>query len=268
MQASTIPNLPFLIAGSCALEDEETTLVIAAKLKAIKEALAIPVIFKGSYKKANRTREKSYHGVGLEKGLELLSLVKRRYDLPVTSDVHETVEVDRAAQVLDVIQIPALLCKNTELLHAAADTGKTVNIKKGHFVTAEDLYYTVEKVESRGNANIWITERGTLFGYGETIVDFRSIGTLKKFGYPVIFDVTHSVRNTARRSEDRNGGTPEAISLLTRCAAAAGTDGLFIETHPSPHEALCDSVVSYSLEELPSLVRTFKEIYSFVNRTA
>ncbi len=266
MHALTSFEPPFLIAGSCALEDEATAREIAQRLKAIKENLGIPVVFKGSYKKANRTREKSYHGLGLKKGLELLALVRREYGLPVTSDVHEVAEVEQAAGVLDVIQIPALLCKNTDLLHAVGDTGKPGNIKKGQFVTAEDVGFSIEKITSRGNTQIWVTERGTLFGYGEIIVDFRSIGTLKKFGFPVIFDTTHSVRHTARRSEAPNGGTPEAISLLTRCAAAAGADGLFAETHPSPKVALCDSIVSYPLSDLRELVRSFKEIHGFVKR--
>lgn len=262
---SAIPTRPLLIAGPCALESERIILEIALTLKALSRELDLPVIFKGSYKKANRTRQDSYGGIGIEKGLDLLSLVKRESGLPVTSDVHEVCEVDRMAEVLDVIQIPALLCKNTALLGAVAETGKIANIKKGHFVTAADMRFSVEKIESRGNSNILITERGSLFGYGDTIVDFRSIQTLKSFGYPVVFDATHSVRITSRRSDDPAGGTPQAIPLLTRCAAAAGVDGLFVETHPSPEEALCDSVVSYPLEKLGSLVRAFKELQNFLS---
>jgi 2-dehydro-3-deoxyphosphooctonate aldolase (KDO 8-P synthase) len=254
---------PFLIAGPCALETEALALHIAGALKELSRDLNLTVIFKGSYTKANRTHDDAFHGVGLEKGLELLAIVKEATGLPVTSDVHEVAEVDRAAQVLDVIQIPALLCKNTALLHAVGDTGKPVNLKKGHFVTAADLRHSVEKIESRGNHNLMVTERGTLFGYGDTIVDFRSLRILKSFGYPVIFDATHSVRITSKRSVDPAGGSPEDIPLLSRCAATAGVDGLFIETHPQPGEALCDSVVSYPTADLPKLVRDFLAIHRF-----
>jgi 2-dehydro-3-deoxyphosphooctonate aldolase (KDO 8-P synthase) len=256
-----LQHRPFLIAGPCALETEALVLHIAGALKNLSQGLNLPVIFKGSYTKANRTHEDAFHGVGLEQGLELLAMVKEATGLPVTSDVHEVCEVERAAQVLDVIQIPALLCKNTALLHAVGDTGKPVNIKKGHFVTAGDLRHSLEKIESRGNHNILVTERGTLFGYGDTIVDFRSLRILKSFGYPVIFDATHSVRITSRRSVDPAGGSPEDIPLLSRCAAAAGVAGLFIETHPRPKEARCDAVVSYPTAELPKLVRDFLTIH-------
>ena len=261
-----ITGLPLLIAGPCALETEEITFWIAAELRSLSEDFNIPVIFKGSYAKANRTRENSFHGVGIEKGLELLYHVKCEFNLPVTSDVHEVREVERAAEILDVIQIPALLCKNTDILHAAGDTGKTINIKKGHFVTADDMYYSIEKVASRGNEDVYVTERGNQFGYADTIVDFRSIAILKSFGYPVIFDATHSVRNVSRRSDDPGGGTPEAIGLLTRCAAAVGADGLFVETHVKPAEALCDSVVCYPLKNLRDLVKSFLDIRSLLNR--
>ena len=257
---------PFLIAGPCALDTEEITRNIAENLKSISEEFKIPVVFKGSYTKANRTRLNSYHGLGIEEGLRLLKLVKEEFDLAVTSDVHEVAEVENAAEVLDVIQIPALLCKNTSLLCAAGETGKIVNIKKGYFMTAMDMRYSVEKVASTDNSKIFITERGNLFGYNDTIVDFRSINILKSFGYPVVFDTTHSVRNISRRSEEPAGGTPEAIPLLIRCAAAAGADGLFIETQQSPDVASCDSSVCYPLESLRDLVRTFLDLHGFINR--
>lgn len=266
MLTSMLSPKPFLIAGPCALETEAMSLEIAAGLKTIGDELGFAVIFKGSYAKANRTREQSFHGVGLEQGLNWLHTINERCNIPVTSDVHEIAEVEKAAEILDVIQIPALLCKNTGLLHAAADTGKPINLKKGQFLTAQDLGYSIDKIASRGNDRILITERGTLFGYGDTVVDFRSIETLKAFGFPVIFDATHSVRIMSRRSEEPDGGTPEAIPLLTRCAAAAGVDGLFIETHPSPQTALCDAVVSYPLDELQILVRSFRDICDFVKK--
>ena len=266
MLKSMPPPAPFLIAGSCALETEETALRIAARLKSIGDELDLPVVFKGSYTKANRTRQQSFHGVGIERGLRWLQRVKQEYDLPVTSDVHEVAEVAQAAEILDIIQIPALLCKNTNLLYAVGDTGKAINLKKGHFIAASDVEYSIEKIASRGNHKILITERGSLFGYGDTIVDFRAIGILKEFGYPVIFDASHSVRIISRRSEDGNGGTPEAIPLLTRCAAAAGVDGLFIEVHPQPAEALCDSVVSFPLDNLEPLARAFRDLHTFARR--
>jgi 2-dehydro-3-deoxyphosphooctonate aldolase (KDO 8-P synthase) len=257
---------PFLIAGPCALETEVMALEIAASVKSIGETLEIPVIFKGSYTKANRTCENSFHGVGIKRGLEWLSAVKEKYNIMVTSDVHDAYEVDAAAEVLDIIQIPALLCKNTRLLHAVGDTSIPVNIKKGHFLTASDLGHSVEKIVSRGNNRILLTERGSLFGYGDIIVDFRSIDTLRSFGYPVIFDVTHSVRITSRRSEESAGGTPEAIPLLTRCAAAAGVDGLFIEAHSSPPTAKCDAVVSYPLKKLGELVKSFCDLHTYMRQ--
>ncbi|MBC8205091.1 3-deoxy-8-phosphooctulonate synthase [bacterium] len=260
----TDKSCPFLIAGPCALEDEDTCFSAASAIKRLSLELEIPVIFKGSFCKANRTREKSFHGVGMEIGLRLLDTVKHDYNLPVTSDVHTVEQLELAAEYLDIIQIPALLCKNTDLLHAAGGSGCIINIKKGAFITAEDMRYSIEKVKSRGNPKVLVTERGTQFGYIDTIVDFRSIAILKSFGCPIVFDASHSVRNSARRSEDPGGGSPEAIPVLTRCAAAAGVDGLFIETHPEPEYTLCDSITSYPLNELPALVKTFVKIYNFM----
>jgi len=254
---------PFLIAGPCALESEALALEVASILKLLSQNLGISVIFKGSYSKANRTCEEAFHGVGLDQGLEILALVRETTGLPVTSDVHEVAEIDRAARVLDVIQIPSLLCKNTALLHAAAETGKVVNVKKGQFVTALDMRYTVEKIEAHGNTNIFLTERGNLFGYGDTIVDFRSLRFLKSLGYPVVFDATHSVRISSRRSGDPEGGTPEDIPLLTRCAAAAGVEGLFVETHPRPSQAWCDSIVAFPCDRLGRLVGDFIALSKF-----
>lgn len=266
MLLKDIDTRSLLIAGPCALESERGTMKIASQLCTLSQKLEIPVIFKGSYRKANRTSEDSFHGIGIEKGLNWLGQVKEKFDLPVTSDVHEVKEVERAADVLDVIQIPAMLCKNTDILHAAGDSGRTVNIKKGYFVTAADMEHAIEKVISRGNTNIILTERGNLYGYGDTIVDFRSIEILKSFGYPVVFDASHSVRNTARRSEDPNGGTPGAMQLLTRCAAAAGVDGLFVETSDNPGDALCDAIVCYPLHDLKSLVKAFLDIRACVRQ--
>lgn len=263
MSADLNLKTPFLIAGPCALESQDNCARIAAVLKELSTELQLPVIFKGSYWKANRTQEEAFHGLGLERGLELLRWVQQAFGLRVTSDVHEVCEVESAAQVLDIIQIPALLCKNTKLLHAVGETSKPVNLKKGHFVTAQDMICSLEKVLSRGSSPVVVTERGNLFGYGEIVVDFRSVRILKTFGCPVIFDASHSVRLPSRRSNDPAGGTPADIPLLCRCAAAAGVDGLFIETHPSPESALCDSAVAYPLHSLKRLVRNFVELRLF-----
>lgn len=265
MRENSIP--PFLISGPCALENEDISLEIAEVLKELSGDLEIPVFFKGSYSKANRTREDSFHGVGLQRGLEILQAVKQSTGLPVTSDVHSPQELEKAAVILDIIQIPMLLCKNTDILHAAGETDKIINIKKGHYASADDMRYSLEKIRSRGNDKIMLTERGNVFGYNDIIVDFRNIQKMKTFGCPVIFDASHSVRNLSCRSEDPEGGDPEAIPMLTRCAAAAGVDGLFVETYPIPENAQCDAVSSYPLEEMLKLMKSFVEIAGFTRRT-
>jgi len=248
---------PLFILGPCSLQDEETTRKIATKIKELSKKLSIPVVFKGSYRKANRTKYDAFHGVGLMRGMELLKLVKEDYCLPVTSDVHETIEIEKAAEVLDLIQIPADLCKHTFILFAAADTKKPVNIKKGLSITPQDMEHAIEKITSRGNNQIILTERGTLFGYSDIIVDFRSIQIMQSFGYPVIFDTSHSVRILSRRSDDPLGAKPEFIPLLTSSAAAAGADGLFVETHYSIDLALSDSSSCCLLADLENLITRF-----------
>ena len=251
---------PFFILGPCALQDEKTTRTIAKGIKDIATNLGVQVVFKGSYKKANRTKFDAFHGVGIDAGLELLQLVKEEFHLPVTSDVHEVVEVERAAEVIDLLQIPAALCKHTHLIFAAADTHKPINIKKGTFVSPYDMAYAVDKIKSRGNQNVILTERGTDFGYDHIIVDFRSIQIMQSFGCPVVFDTSHSVRILSKRSDDLEGATPEYIPLLTYCSAAAGVDGLFVETHYSPELSPTDAVSSYKLSDLQTLIEGFLKI--------
>ncbi len=258
------PSDPFfVIAGPCVIEDEETTLTVARYLKATGEALGIPVIFKTSYDKANRTSLDSFRGPGLEKGLEILGRVREATGLPVLSDVHGTDEVAKAAEVLDVIQIPAFLCRQTDLLLAAARSGRPVNLKKGQFVSPWDLRGALNKLTSTGNRRILLTERGASFGYNNLVVDMRSIPIMKGFGFPVVFDATHSVQLPGGEGT-RSGGQREFVEYLARAAVAAGASGVFIEMHPRPENALCDGPNSLALEEVKPLLRLLKEIHSLV----
>ncbi|MBN1104260.1 MAG: 3-deoxy-8-phosphooctulonate synthase [Deltaproteobacteria bacterium] len=257
----------FLIAGPCVIEDEETTLRVAAFLRETGERLEIPVIFKASYDKANRTSLHSYRGPGLQRGLEILQRVKERTGLPVLSDVHETVDMERAAQVLDVIQIPAFLCRQTDLLLAAGRTGLAVNIKKGQFLTPWDMDQAIGKVVSTGNRGLILTERGTSFGYHNLVVDIRSIAVMKGFGYPVVFDATHSVQLPGQGGTC-SGGQREFIETLSRAAVAAGAHGVFMEVHPDPGAALCDGPNSLPLDQVKPLLALLKKIHNVVHSTA
>ncbi len=257
-------NSPFfLIAGPCVIEDEAMTLEIAGFLKEIGEALDIPVIFKTSYDKANRTSLSSFRGPSIGKGLEIIQKVKDVTGLPVLSDVHRISEIEEAAKVLDVIQIPAFLCRQTDLLLAAARTGLSVNIKKGQFLSPWDMKPAVEKLVSAGNRNIMITERGASFGYNNLVVDIRSIAIMKEFGFFVVFDATHSVQLPGG-SGACSGGQREFISHLSRAAVAAGADGVFMEVHPDPDSALCDGPNSLPLHELRPLLSTLKDIHGLI----
>ncbi|HDZ91434.1 MAG: 3-deoxy-8-phosphooctulonate synthase [Deltaproteobacteria bacterium] len=253
----------FLISGPCVIEDEGKTLEIARFLRETGEKLHVPVIFKTSYDKANRTSLGSYRGPGMEKGLEIIQKVKDETGLPVLSDVHQVDQVESAARVLDVIQIPAFLCRQTDLILAAALTGRTVNIKKGQFISPGDIGPTIEKVTSTGGRGILITERGTSFGYNNLVVDMRSIPIMKRFGFPVVFDATHSVQLPGGEGT-RSGGEREFVSYLARAAVAAGADGVFLEVHPDPDRALCDGPNSLPLHEVEDLVRVLKEIHGLV----
>jgi len=252
-----------LIAGPCVIESKESCLFHAKKIKEICQRLKIDFIFKASYDKANRTSMKSYRGPGLEKGLKILAEVKRKLNIPVLSDVHCRADVKQAAKVLDVIQIPAFLCRQTDLLIEAAKTKKPINLKKGQFLAPWDILPAIQKIEYSGNSNIIITERGVNFGYNNLVSDLRSLSLMRRFGYPVIFDATHSVQLPGGQG-DCSGGQREFVFGLARAAIAFGCDGLFIEVHRSPDEALCDGPNSISLKELEVLLSTVKQIDSLI----
>lgn len=253
----------FAIAGPCVIEDEEVTLEVARFLKKIGGELGLPVIFKASYDKANRTALSSYRGPGVEQGLEVLKKVKADTGLPILSDVHGVGEVERASKVLDVIQIPAFLCRQTDLVVAAARTGLPLNLKKGQFLSPWQMRPAIEKVTSTGNRGILLTERGVSFGYHNLVVDMRSIAIMKGFGYPVVFDATHSVQLPGA-DDDRSGGEREFVGVLARAAVAAGADGVFMEIHPAPDAALCDGANSLSLHEVKPLLGRLREIHRLV----
>lgn len=246
---------PFIyIAGPCVIDDEEQTFAIAESLKAATVGHAVDLIFKASYDKANRTSLSAYRGPGIDEGLRILGEVKARTGLRLLSDVHDVHDVSRAAEVLDVIQIPAFLSRQTDLLVEAARTGKTVNIKKAQFTAPEDLRYAVDKVVESGNSDILITERGTTFGYNNLVVDFRSFSILSELGFPVIFDVTHSVQVPSKGGA--SSGNREYVLPLAKAAAAYGIDGLFTEVHPDPDSAKCDGPNSIRLDAVPDFLES------------
>ncbi|MCB0508924.1 MAG: 3-deoxy-8-phosphooctulonate synthase [Bacteroidetes bacterium] len=243
----------FLIAGPCVVESEELCFEVAEQLKNITSELNIPFVFKASYKKANRSKLNAFTTIGEEKALQILANIKSKLEIPILTDVHETTDCDKVKDIVDVIQIPAFLCRQTELLIAAGKTGKIVNIKKGQFVNAEMMRFAAEKISSTNNKNIWLTERGTQFGYQDLIVDFRNIQLMKQFGFPVIFDATHSVQQP-NQSAGVSGGKPEFIETLAKCAIVSGVDGIFLETHPNPSQALSDGANMLPLNEVKSLL--------------
>ena len=255
----------FVIAGPCVIEHEQMTLDVAGVLKETGERLGIPVVFKSSYDKANRTCMSSFRGPGIEEGLGILGKVKEIIGLPVLSDVHTTEEVAQAAGVLDVIQIPAFLCRQTDLIIAAARTGRVVNLKKGQFLSPWDMRQAVDKVTSTGNRSVLVTERGSSFGYNNLVVDMRSIPIMKRFGFPVVFDATHSVQLPGGDGT-RSGGQREFVGNLARAAVAAGADGVFLEVHPDPDSARCDGPNSLPLDDISPLLGTLKEIHSLIRR--
>ena len=254
----------FLIAGPCVIESEEVTMRVASFLKETAEAMDIPVIFKTSYDKANRTSLDSYRGPGIDKGLEIIQKVKDETGLPVLSDIHEIGEIEKAFRVLDVIQVPAFLSRQTNLILNIARTGIPINIKKGQFLSPWEIEPVINKVRSTGNRNILITERGTSFGYNNLVVDIRSIAIMKGFGFPVVFDATHSVQLPGSVGTS-SGGQREFVEYLSKAAVAAGAGGVFIETHPDPDSALCDGPNSLPLEQIRPLVALLKEIHKLVN---
>jgi 2-dehydro-3-deoxyphosphooctonate aldolase (KDO 8-P synthase) len=248
-----------VIAGPCVIEDRKTSFEIAAFLKALAQDIDLPLIFKASFDKANRTSIQSYRGPGLEKGLNILSRIRAELEIPILSDVHEVHQMDAAAAVLDAIQIPAFLCRQTDFVLAAAKTGKAINIKKGQFLAPWDVSNIVEKVKSVGNHNIALTERGTMFGYNNLVVDFRGVPIMQSFGCPVIFDATHSVQLPGGVGGS-SGGQREHAPTLARAAVAAGADAVFLEVHPDPDKALCDGPNSLPLDALGPLFKQLKTI--------
>ena len=253
-----------LIAGPCVLESEAVVMETAKRLKDLCGSLGIPLIFKASYEKDNRGSEKSYRGPGVERGLEMLARVKGRFGLPVLSDIHRGEDVDQAKGVLDVLQVPAFLCQQTSLLLKVGEAGKPVNIKKGQFIAPEGMAGAVKKIQSTGNHQVLLTERGTCFGYNKLISDYCSIPIMQDIGCPVIFDATHIVRNYGIPSEDPRGGSPRFVPHLSRAAVAAGCNGLFLETHPDPNQALCDASSMIPLDRLEVLLRQTKAIHDMV----
>ena len=249
----------FLIAGPCVVESKEICFEIAKQLFEITTTLKIPFVFKASYKKANRTRLDSFTTIGEEKALQILAEVKSTFNIPVLTDVHETADCELVKNIVDIIQIPAFLCRQTELLLAAGKTGKTINIKKGQFVSAEMMKFTVDKILSTGNKNIMLTERGTMFGYNDLIVDFRSIQIMKEYNFPVVFDATHSIQQP-NNTNGISGGKPEFIETLAKCAIAAGANGIFLETHPNPKNALSDGENMLALSEVKNLLEKLVKI--------
>ena len=248
-----------LISGPCVIEDYETTFEIASFLKELTDKLDIPFIFKASYDKANRTSINSFRGPGIADGLNILERIKVKLGIRILSDVHRIDEVARAARVLDIIQTPAFLCRQTDFILEVARTGKPVNIKKGQFLAPWDIANVVEKATSTGNNQIMITERGTMFGYNNLVVDFRSIKIMQDIGWPVIFDVTHSIQLPGGAGTC-SGGQREFASTLTRAAVAAGVDGIFMEVHPDPDKSLCDGPNSIRLDTIPKLLSQIKAI--------
>lgn len=256
---NTDSNNFFLIAGPCAIEGEQMAFDIAGQVSEICQRLRIPYIFKGSYRKANRSKRDSFTGIGDEKALLILKKIGESLNVPTTTDIHTEPEVALAAQYVDVLQIPAFLCRQTSLLVAAAQTGKTVNIKKGQFVSPEAMQFAAEKVREEGNPNVMLTERGTTFGYQDLIVDFRGIPVMRSFGVPVVLDCTHSLQQP-NQSSGVTGGRPALIETIARAGIATGADGLFIETHPRPSEAKSDGANMLPLGQLERILERLVRI--------
>lgn len=249
-----------LIAGPCVVEDEETVLETAARVQQTAGRLSMPVIFKSSYAKANRLRGDSYTGPGMEEGLRILARVKEREGLPILTDVHTPGEVEPAAEVADILQIPAFLCRQTELARAVGRSGRAVNLKKGQFLAPQDMAHLAAKVADTGNQRILLTERGTTFGYRDLVVDMRSLVIMRQLGYPVVFDATHSIQQPGAGG-DVSGGQPGFILPLVRAAVAAGCDALFLETHPRVEQARCDAACMLPLDDLERVLRTAQRIH-------
>jgi len=265
-----IPKLKFegenflLLAGPCVIEGEAMAFEIAERILEITTKLHIPFVFKGSYRKANRSRIDSFQGIGDEKALSILKSVGEKYDIPTVTDIHSAAEAALAAQYVDVLQIPAFLCRQTDLLIAAAETGKVVNIKKGQFLSAEAMQFAVNKVKDCGNNNVMLTERGTTFGYQDLVVDYRGIPVMRENNCPVIMDITHSLQQP-NQSSGVTGGKPELIETIAKAAIAVGADGIFIETHPNPAVAKSDGANMLRLDLLEDLLTKLTKLKQVVN---
>lgn len=253
-----------LIAGPCVIESEEMVMSIAEKMKSITERLGIPYTFKASFDKANRTSINGKRGPGIEEGLRILEKVRTTFDLPVATDIHEPWQAEPVGKVCDIVQIPAFLCRQTDLLVAAAKTGKCINIKKAQFLAPWDMANCAQKVEQSGNSNIMLCERGTSFGYNNLVVDMTGLVEMKKLGYPVIFDATHSVQKPGGKGTS-TGGNREYVEYLAKAAIAVGVDGLFMETHPSPDNAWSDGPNMVVLDKMEAMLEKLIKVYEAVN---
>jgi 2-dehydro-3-deoxyphosphooctonate aldolase (KDO 8-P synthase) len=250
-----ITEKPFFIVGPCVMENQELLNTVAEKVAEIGSKYPVTVVFKSSFDKANRTSINAYRGPGIEKGLEMLNNVKEKFNLPVTTDIHEPFQAKIAAEVVDILQIPAFLCRQTDLLVAAAQTGKIVNVKKAQFLSGQDMFYPAQKVKEAGNEQVILTERGNSFGYNNLVVDFRNIYDMKEFGYPVCMDCTHSVQRPGGAG-GKTGGDRKFVPNMARAARAFGADGFFIETHPDPDNALSDGPNMLYLKDLEELIKS------------
>ncbi len=269
-----IPHIPqlkhsdgsqfFLMAGPCVIEDEQMAYPIVEQILKISDELKIPFIFKASYKKANRSKLDSFMGIGDEKALKILDDIRKTYQIPVVTDIHTAEEAKLAAEYVDVLQIPAFLCRQTDLLLAAGKTGKIVNIKKGQFLSGEAMQFAVDKVVSTGNDQVMLTERGNMFGYGDMVVDYRNIQAMQKTGKPVILDITHSLQQPNQAS-GVTGGRPELIGLMAKAGIAVGVDGIFLETHPNPAIAKSDGANMLKLDLLRNLLIQLSKLREVVS---
>jgi 2-dehydro-3-deoxyphosphooctonate aldolase (KDO 8-P synthase) len=267
MQKVQIRNLTlsdekfFLISGPCVIEEETVMMKAGEKLKKLSDKLDIPVIYKSSFMKDNRSSVDFYSGPGMEEGLAMLEKIRDTFDLPLLSDIHYPDQIRAASEVLDIIQIPAYLCMQTILVVEAARSGKAINLKHGQFIAPENMGKPVKKIESQGNRNIILTERGYTFGYNDLVVDPRSFFEMRKFNYPVVFDITHSIRRYGIPSSDPSGGMREYLPVISRAGVAAGVDGVFIEVHPDPPCALCDAASQLKLDDLEEFIKPLIELH-------
>lgn len=252
----------FLISGPCVIEEEYIMMTAGEKLKSLSQKLDLPVIYKSSFMKDNRSSVDFFSGPGLDEGLKMLEKIRNSFDLPVLSDIHYPDQIKAAADVLDIIQIPAYLCMQTILVVEAARTGKAINLKHGQFIAPENMGKPVKKVESQGNNNIILTERGYVFGYNDLVVDPRSFYEMRKFDYPVVFDITHSIRKYGIPSSDPKGGMREYLPVISRAGVAAGVDGIFIEVHPDPANAKCDAASQLKLNDLEEFIKPLIDLHN------